>query len=201
MPKQIKDFTEITSAANADKLLIQVASNNTTRSITKQNLLTGLSNQSNSVKFAQLADIKTNNTSGGNGVNNTWTDRALNTKVFDDIGITLTSNAFVLPVGTYQLTATSPFYLSGITRIRIINSSTNTEIIRGLSEYFTSSNNAASSASQANLSGRIIVTNPAHQYKLQYRVSGSFSSIYLLGNPCNDGGNEVYSVVNLEKIS
>ena len=48
MPKQIKDYPEITTAVDSDKLLIQATNNNAYKCITKANLLAGLSSNGGS---------------------------------------------------------------------------------------------------------------------------------------------------------
>ena len=63
----------------------------------------------------------------------TWTISNLNTKIYDDIGLTLASNQIVgLPAGTYEVDANACFNVSngqnGVARIRLFNVTAGAEI-------------------------------------------------------------------------
>lgn len=201
MPKQIKEYPESLSANNNDKFLLQSDSDNAYKYITKNNLFTGLSNTSGSIQYIQFADVKPNGVDGGNGILNDWTDREINTKLNDDTNeASLINNAFKLPNGGYIINISSPFYLSAFIRIRLLNFTTDSEIIRGGSEWFN--NNANSGTNQrAMLSGKLNVTNKEHLFKVQYFIRYSFQSQWLLGNSAGDGGNEVYTIIDLIKVN
>jgi len=59
-------------------------------------------------KYLHIRDEKDKGTSGDTSAI-TWTKVTLNTKVFDSIVSTLSSNQFILPAGTYELQGIVPF--------------------------------------------------------------------------------------------
>lgn len=59
-------------------------------------------------KYALIQDQKANGTGGGTFTSGARRTRDLNTIVVDQIGITLNSNQFILPAGTYIITARAP---------------------------------------------------------------------------------------------
>jgi len=58
-------------------------------------------------KYALLRDEKASGVGGGTFTSGAWRTRVLNTTVADEIGITLSSNQFTLPEGTYRIVAQS----------------------------------------------------------------------------------------------
>lgn len=58
--------------------------------------------------YALLRDEKAASTQGGTFTAGDWRTRDLNTKVIDEIGITLSSNQFTLPAGSYEVFARAP---------------------------------------------------------------------------------------------
>lgn len=61
------------------------------------------------IKVAKYTYDVASGTNGGTPTAGAWTTRPVNTELYDDIGLTLTSNAISLPAGTYNISANMVF--------------------------------------------------------------------------------------------
>ena len=55
------------------------------------------------VKRAVICQQEAQNTAAGTATSGSWQVRVLNNEIYDDIGITLSSNVFTLPAGTFYI--------------------------------------------------------------------------------------------------
>jgi len=88
-----------------------------------------------SVKVAYLVDEQTSGTNGGTFTNGAWRHRDLNTEYYDTIGVTLSSNEFTLPVGTFYIDWTCPAIVVNQHRSRLYNTTSTTVVKYGTSAY------------------------------------------------------------------
>lgn len=71
--------------------------------------------------YALLEEQQTSGTSAGTFTSGDWRTRLLNTEVIDNIGITLSSNQFTLPAGTYRINALGVAFEVDRHKIRLQN--------------------------------------------------------------------------------
>jgi hypothetical protein len=84
--------------------------------------------------FAHYREQQSSGVSSNLTTSNSWTLVPLNTEVFDNIGLTLASNAIALPSGTYHVKATVPLNMSSSPRLakaRIYNITDGASLIVG----------------------------------------------------------------------
>ncbi len=89
-----------------------------------------------------LEDQKTAGVDGGTFTAGAWRVRDINTKVFDEIGVTLSSNEFSLPAGKYLILATTPGFDVDRHKIRLYNTSDSAADIQGQNSHSHSPSNA-----------------------------------------------------------
>jgi len=145
-------------------------------------------------RIAYLSDVKAAATDGGTSVATTWTTRVLNTLV-DPTGIvtSLASNQFILPVGTFEIEFSSPFYNGGNAKARIRNITDSTTSLVG-DGGFSNTNGSTKSIGR----GQITVNSPK-TFEIQYYCSTAQATSGLGGAV---GGSEVetYSQVKITRI-
>jgi hypothetical protein len=101
----------------------------------------GITGGSTGDQIAIIIDEKTDGTSGGTFTSGAWRTRDLNTKLHDDIGITLSSNEFTLPAGTYEVRINAPAYRVDYHQARLYNVSDAVVALTGTSEIANDSSN------------------------------------------------------------
>lgn len=142
-----------------------------------------------------LKDVKATTTDGGTSSNTTWNDRVLNTTENTQSWCSLASNQFTLSAGTYKIKASAPSFQSVRHRIRIYNISDSSRELLGSVSYTLSTDAVQTDAL---LTGIISITS-SKIFKLQhYTQTGQAGTG--LGASCDDGDEEIYSIVEIEKI-
>lgn len=144
---------------------------------------------------ALFEDQKAANTAGGASTSGSWIARTLNTEVYDDIGLTLSSNQISLAAGTYEVDASSMFFSGNIARIRI-RDVTNSVTLALSENVYGSSANAGHAAPR--ILARFTLAGSA-TIQLEYRVNTS-QATNGLGVVSNFGELEIYSRMKLTKI-
>lgn len=146
-----------------------------------------------SLSTAILEDQKTSGTSGGTSVSGAWTTRTLNTEASDSSGIvTLSANAFTPVAGTYNVTASAPFWATDMTRIRLRNSTAGTTVACSQPVKFSNDGGVV-------LLDCVMAANGTDAYVIQYYAQSAGAD--RLGPPYADAGEtEVYTRVKLQKI-
>ena len=143
-------------------------------------------------QFIQLLDARSSGTPASNAASG-WNDRAINQVKHDDTGLVgINSNQFILPAGTYYLSANVSFYRSYETRLRLFNHTNSEIILLGLNSYVGNIDCGLT----APLEG-IFNIGSSQSLSIQYNVGNASSS---LGVGVNAGVDEVYLVANLWKI-
>lgn len=162
--------------------------------------LVGISNFN---QFSYIKDIKASGTGGGNSTAGSYITRTLNT--LEDtgaIGITLSSNQFTLPSGTYQIEASSPAIGSNDGtighKIRLQNITDSVTTLLGTSECsFVSAAVGTATQSRTFLSGTISLSS-SKTFEIQHRVQVSLTNGF--GRPTTFGDNETYTIIKIQKV-
>lgn len=157
-----------------------------------------LSFSNSSMQYIHLQDVKSNGTAGGAfQYSSTWSIRDLNTIATDDTGeVTLNSNRFTLPAGTYRIRATSPAFGIGNHKIRLYNYSDSETTLLGCNANCYSGDYGQT---HALLCGQFTIS-----------ASKTFEIDHITQDTQNTNGrglagsfsvSEIYTVVELWKIS
>lgn len=152
-----------------------------------------------STSRAILRDEKSANTAGGASVSTTWNARDLNTESSDpDNIVTISSNKFVPISGTYLIfvQAVAGHNTTASThRLRLFNVTGAASVKEGLN----SRNGTGAERSMAGLVW-VFTANGTDEFRIDhYTQTGQGTSG--LGSPANDGTNEVYMQIVLEKVA
>ena len=140
-----------------------------------------------------IEEQQASGTGGGNGASQTWTNRALNAKIFDRLSnITLASNQFTLVAGAYEIAWDTTFNIDGVYNSRLFNVTGNAIVAQGIA--------GRGDRSSGNSNGVTYITpGVSTTYALQYYLGvAAASQIDTLGQACS-AGTEVYSRVVIRK--
>lgn len=144
--------------------------------------------------YILIQDQKTIGTDGGTFNSGAWQTRDLNTIVDDTTGaVTLSSNQFTLPAGTYRLIARCPAYAVDTHQCRLRNITDSTTVAIG-SNVFARSNGPGSFDTW--VQARFTIASPK-TFEIQHQCGTSHSGNGY-GIACGFG-IEVYTSVELEK--
>lgn len=159
---------------------------------------TGTNASWGAIPYIKLSNTQASGTGGGAATVGSWLIIPINT-VDIDTGSNVVSNSsssgFVLVAGTYQIDATSPFFVSAAASTRLQNITDSTTVLTGESV----SSIAVDVTANSRLSGRFTIA-ASKALELQYQVgSNNSSSASLLGQP-SGFGPEVYAQIILRKI-
>lgn len=143
--------------------------------------------------YAILQDQRPQNTSGGTFTSGAWQTRPLNTIVVDTINITLSSNQFTLPPGTYKLRASTAVYQTDRNQLRLQNITDGTTTILGMS-FFSAA--AVNSEALTVLSAKFTITS-SKIFELQHQAQTT-STPRGFGVEANFT-TEVYATVEIER--
>ncbi|OUL28783.1 hypothetical protein [Nostoc sp. 106C] len=193
---QIKDYPLKSSPVGSDLLLLQDSSDNSYESAPISSILSLVPTGTN-LKYIQLLDSRTSGTAGGSFTSGSWQPRTVNTVATDQTSqVTLSSNTFVLPAGTYWLDCKAAFYLGNATKLRLQNTTDNTTILLGLSAWGFNS-----SFDSINFLSGCFTIGSSKNLQIQYRVSGTNIQSPNLGDAVSFGVNEIYLIADLLKFS
>lgn len=139
--------------------------------------------------YVLIQDHKSQNTSGGTAPSG-WFTRDLNTLVNDTTGaVSLASNEFTLPTGTWDIYVEAPGWAIGRSQIRLFNVTDNVTEIWGSSKY-------GHYAPDSTLFGKFTVTGPT-TFRVEQKVEAPGGGGGLgLGVEANFSG-EIYTTVRL----
>ncbi len=143
--------------------------------------------------YAILRDEKASGTHGGASTNGSYETRDLNTEVVDEIGITLASNQFTLPAGTYQIRASAPTFQGSTFKAKLRNITDSTDEIIGRNAR------SGGSVSHSVIAGQFTIA-ASKTFEIQTRVTTS-RAVDGLGSAATFGDVEVYTVVELKKVA
>lgn len=147
-------------------------------------------------RIATLSDVKANGTNGGSASGATTQTRVLNTLV-DPTGIvmSLASNQFILPAGTYYVDAKAPAVAVNANKLRLRNITDSSTSILGMSCSATST---SVTGTHAVLAGEITIAT-TKTFELQHYTE-SARGVDGFGDATSNGDVESYSIVKIMKI-
>ncbi len=144
---------------------------------------------------AILRDEKASGSAGGGFTSGAWQTRTLQTEALDEIGITLASNEFALPAGTYDVFAVAPGFNVGVHKARLYNVTDAAEVVVGTNEGGSSVNNITT---RSIVEGRFTVPTGGKTYRLEHRGNVTKATDGF-GQATSFGNVEVYATVHLWK--
>ncbi len=146
--------------------------------------------------YAIIEDKQPPDTLSGAGVVGSWNRRTLNTLSTNISGLTLSSNEFTLPAGTYLIRCRAPAHRVGYHQIRLFNVTDSTPAIAGASmataDYDDDSGDAV-------LTGALHVDTP-RAYAIEHWISAS-TGTSALGIGGAAGSEEVYTQVEIIQLA
>ncbi len=149
------------------------------------------------LSFIQLLDSRSSGVAGGSFTANAWTPRTINTIKSDQTGlVTLSSNTFILPEGTYYLDAKAYFYLPNYAKLRLRNTTDNSTLLLGMTTF----SYVASSGIINPLSG-IFSIAASKNLQIQYLVNSSNLQPANTGDAAGFTVDEIYLTADFFKLS
>jgi len=149
-------------------------------------------------QYTVLQDVKSSGVGGGSFTSGSFVTRVLNTVQIDQIGITLSSNQFILPAGTYVINASAPAVAVNFHKTALYNVTDAAYTFYGTSEYTSSSSSYATTRSHCN---GVFTIAGTKTFELRHRCSTTNAGTGALGNPNSFGVSEIYAEVQLCRIA
>ena len=148
------------------------------------------------ISLLHIQDEKAQNTEGGAATVGSWETRDLNTIKTNEIpGASLSSNQFVLPVGTYHIEWSAPAQNINRYQTKLRNITASSDTIIGTSEYTSTTNNVlVRSIGIGRFSISVTTT-----FEIQSRVGTSKATDGY--GIANNYTTEIYSIVKILKMS
>lgn len=141
-------------------------------------------------------ETQADTTQGGTFTLGAWRTRTLNTSVQNTItGASLASNQFILPAGTYYLTAFAPCWKVGSNNARIYNISDSSVVAIGNNQLSGTANTSSTTATVA-VTFTIAGTKT---FELQHYASATLAT-QGFGAANGNGYDEIYSSVTIVKV-
>lgn len=144
-------------------------------------------------RIATINEQQPSGTAGGTVTATTWETRRLNT-LSDPTGIvtSLAANAFTLPAGQYYIDAQCPVMKTGMSKIRLRNTTDGTTAIVGNSHH---SRTTEENSVVPMLMGHVTISSPK-TFEVQQYSAGAGNYVYA----SSSGEVEVYSQVKIQKV-
>lgn len=152
---------------------------------------------------AIIKDKKAYNVNGGSSSSGAWHPRDLTINETSSLQsfATLSSNQVTVSAGTYQISAKSVFYISGVARLRWWNTTDSTaDVIGGCNSATPSPGGSQSDQVPAFLDG-VFVIGSSKVYELQYYCSASTSTSGLGIFSNISGEDNYYSSIVINKLA
>jgi len=146
-------------------------------------------------EYALIEDANANGTVGGTFTAGAFRTRRLNTKPVDEIGITLSSDQFTLPAGTYRIHARAPGFGVSNHVLRLRNITDSTDELIGSAGRATS----ASGEGDSVILGQFTIS-ATKTFEIQHRCSLTVAT-FGFGTSTALAGSEVYTQVALLKVA
>lgn len=150
------------------------------------------------MEYICLRDVKSQGTNGGSSQTGAWYTRTLNEKTVDETGdVTLSSDRFTLPAGTYVIETVCPFQGVNACKIKLYNYSDSSDTLIGGNIF----SGTGESMSIFNILKGQFTISAEKTFEIQYRCQNAYTDTGL-GIPTNFSGyGEIYTVVELWKIA
>jgi len=172
---------DTTTLANADASIVK--------------LNTG--SQAYAPKVAYIKDLKSSGTNGGTFTSGAWQTRDLNTLEGDETFISLSSNAFTLQPGKYEIDADACAYFVAQHKAKLRNTSDSSDVIIGSAEY--TSNGASDTPHSTSKVKGIFSISSAKTFELQHRCTKTQASNGF-GGSASYSVDELYTQIKITKL-
>ena len=150
--------------------------------------------------YAIFQDRKPNSSPGGTvPVVANWFTRTLNTIDTNIADVSLATNVFTLPAGSYLIRANAPGHRVTNFRIRLFNATDNAAVILGNSAYAANSNDSDNTL-QANLVGMVTIDAPK-SFRIEQYTQAAGTSNAALGIHAVTGDDEIYTQVEVLQLA
>ncbi len=152
--------------------------------------------ESDSGQYILIRDEKSSGTAGGTFTLGDWRTRDLNTIVQDETGnVTLSSNQFTLPAGTYRFLAVAPARIVNVHKLRLQNTTDATTVEEGVN---TIAHVADSGTTNAWVTREFTIT-ASKTFELQHRSTATQATDGF--GVATSFGVEVYATIELVKVA
>jgi hypothetical protein len=152
-------------------------------------------------------DEKPSGTNGGNAPNTNYNTRELNagvpalggggiSTIIAGMSLDTSTYEFVVPAGTFYITASAPAGYALGHKARLFNVTDNAVELLGTSEY---TNQSAIDVSRSFLTGLVILTAPT-TYRIEHRIGDTGGNTWDYGVNAGTGDVEVYTTITLVKL-
>lgn len=158
---------------------------------------TGLPSPSG-IAYILIADVKASGTHGGSATAGSWNTRTLTTIVNDDTGsVTLSSNKFTLPAGSYIIDVECPAITSWNHKARLYNVTSVAVQLVGTSEW---NNDSSQGQTKSHVRGKVVISSPT-TFRIEHYLAQANNSDQTLGISTNISGvDEIYTTVSIVKM-
>jgi hypothetical protein len=148
---------------------------------------------------ASIVDQKANTVDGGTFTSGAWRTRDLNTELWDDIGITVSSNEITLPAGIYIIHAIAPAFDVNSHKARLYNVTDASVIVVGT---HMKADDANEGYNNSTLMAKLIIASPKN-IRLEHicQVSQATNGFGVGTNIGGDSEVEHYSQVFIQKLT
>lgn len=147
------------------------------------------------IQYSYLREEQASGVNGGTFTSGAYRTRVLNTKAVDEIGITLSSDQFTLPAGTYNIRARAPAIRCDRNKTKLRNITDSTDEIVGASSFSTT---GSASKVDSWVIGQFTIT-ASKAFEIQHRCTTT-QATNGFGAATTYGDIEVYAEVLLEKL-
>ena len=153
---------------------------------------------------AFIIDSKTTGTNAGTFTSGAWRTRDLNALSGDTEFISLSSNAFTLSPGTYDIEWSAPAYSSDATSIgahtsKFTNTSDSADLIFGSAVRVRQDGGSTESTTNSLGAGRIVIT-ASKTFEILHRCAATSTGTEGMGRAGGFGVDEIYTIVKVTKV-
>ena len=153
--------------------------------------------QANSTAIAIFQDQKTSGTNGGTGTNGAWTKRTFNTTVVNNItACSIATSVITLTAGSYRITASAPFYRTGVSQIKLRNTTAGSDIQLGMTAF---GNNAVAGGVVNSYLDSYFTLTGSTNIELQYYIVSTTGTNDL--GQSGGFGTEVYATLTIQQVA
>lgn len=151
----------------------------------------------NAGQVAYIREEQTSGTAGGGFTSGSYVTRTLNTLTTGGTGITLASNQFVVPSGTWKIDGVAPAFYVGQHRAKLRNITASSDVLLGSSAHAGVS--ATDGAATVSIIKGVFTINTATTFEIQHRCNTTRATNGM-GVAATFGDSEIYTQVTLTRI-
>jgi hypothetical protein len=151
----------------------------------------------NAGQVAYIREEQTSGTAGGGFTSGSYVTRTLNTLTTGGTGITLASNQFVVPLGTWKIDGVVPAFYVGQHRAKLRNITASSDVLLGSAAHAGVS--ATDGATTVSIIKGVFTINASTTFEIQHRCNTTRATNGM-GVPASFGDSEVYTQVTLTRI-